>query len=97
MMLLRFNGEEGLVPPDSPSTAKLLDHFSHRLGIVLLLVLLPSLSANAQTQTDTTVSDPSPAFQRGGWGLQYEVTSLDGALSGFQGSFLSGRYQFSSR
>lgn len=97
MVLLRFNGKASVAPSDSPPPVMFVDHFSRRLGVVLLLVLLPSLSANAQTKTDTTASDPPPAFQKGGWGLQYEATSLDGALSGFQGSLFSGRYHFSER
>ena len=61
---------------------------------VLLLLPLPT---QAQPESDTTARDRPPAFQKGGWGLQYEATSLDGALSGFQGSLLSARYHLSSR
>lgn len=63
----------------------------------LLAVLLPALPAQAQCESETRAQDRLPAFQKGGWGLQYEATSLDGALSGFQGSLFSGRYHFSDR
>lgn len=65
--------------------------------VCLVAFLLPALWAQAQSESDTTARDHPPAFQKGGWGLQYEATSLDGALSGFKGSLFSGRYHFSGR
>lgn len=68
------------------------------LSVVCLLALLhPVPLAQAQSEGDTTAHARPPAFQKGGWGLQYEATSLDGALSGFQGSLFSGRYHLSGR
>ena len=65
--------------------------------VCLVALLLPAPWAQAQSEKDTTARDRPPAFQKGGWGLQYEAKSLDGALSGFQGSLFSGRYHFSDR
>jgi len=65
--------------------------------VCLVAFLLPTPWAQAQSEQDTTARDHPPAFQKGGWGLQYEATSLDGGLSGFQGSLFSGRYHFSPR
>ena len=68
------------------------------LSVVCLLACLhPAQLTQAQSESDTTARDHPPAFQKGGWGLQYEATSLEGALSGFQGSLFSGRYHFGSR
>lgn len=66
-------------------------------AVCLLALLNPVPLAQAQSESDTTTSDRPPAFQKGGWGLQYEATSLDGALSGLQGSLFSGRYHFSGQ
>ena len=65
--------------------------------VCLVALLFPAPPAQAQSASDTTANVRPPAFQKGGWGLQYEATSLDGALSGFQGSLFSGRYHFSDR
>jgi len=65
--------------------------------VCLVVLLLPTPPAQAQSENDTTARDHPPALQKGGWGLQYEATSLDGALSGFQGSLFSGRYHLSDR
>jgi opacity protein-like surface antigen len=69
--------------------------FSLALSVLLLCA---AVSAHAQTESDSTRSeDGPPALQEGGWGLQYEARTLDGLLSGFEGSLFSGRYHFSSR
>jgi len=65
--------------------------------VCLLAVLFPAFPAQAQSERDTTTHDRPPAFQKGGWGLQYEATSLEGTLSGFRGSLFSGRYHFGPR
>ena len=76
---------------------------SHRRSVLLLVFVslsafsLTSVSAQAQSKNDTTGTTRPPALQAGGWGLQYKAESLDGALSGFQGSLFSGRYHLSSR
>lgn len=68
------------------------------LSVVCILACLhPAQLTQAQSESDTTARDHPPAFQKGGWGLQYEATSLEGALSGFQGSLFSGRYHLSGR
>lgn len=69
----------------------------HLLAACLLALLLPVSLAQAQSEGDTTVTDRPPVFRKGGWGLQYEATSLEGALSGFQGSLISARYHRSAR
>jgi hypothetical protein len=82
-------------PPRSP--------MSHCRSLSLLVfaalsgLVLTVASAQAQPKNDTTGTTRPPALQAGGWGLQYEAKSLDGALSGFQGSLFSGRYHLSSR
>jgi opacity protein-like surface antigen len=65
------------------------------LTIACLLGLLLPEPAHAQAERDTTRRPP--ALQQGGWGLQYQMTSLNALLSGFQGSLISARYHLSNR
>lgn len=75
---------------------------SHRRSVLLLVFValsalsLTVVSAQAQSKGDTTET-MRPALRAGGWGLQYKAESLEGTLSGFQGSLFSGRYHLSSR
>lgn len=86
----RFLSSQCVVPMPS-SLARLLS------VACLLACFYPAQPTQAQSKSDTTARDHPPAFQKGGWGLQYEATSLEGSLSGFQGSLFSGRYHFGSR
>jgi len=65
-----------------------------RFLIVLFLfgLLLPA-SSWAQAERDTT--DGPSVLQEGGWGLKFQMTSLNGLLSGFEGSLLAARYHVS--
>ena len=63
-------------------------------GLILVLALLPAMSL-AQSDADSAPSDYPPAFQSGGWGLQFQVSELDASLLDFQGSLLSARYHVS--
>jgi opacity protein-like surface antigen len=74
--------------------AFLLSHSRFWIAVGLIGLLLPGL-ALAQAERDTTRRPP--ALQEGGWGLQYQVTSLNALLSGFQGSLISARYHLSDQ
>lgn len=63
--------------------------------VTCLLGLLLAGTTHAQSERDTTRRPP--ALQEGGWGLQYQVTSLNALLSNFQGSLISARYHLSER
>ena len=63
--------------------------------LILPMSLMDAAWAQSDASSDTTSAERPPAFRAGGWGLQFRTAGLDGDLSGFRGSFVSGRYHVS--